>query len=64
MENSEEKSQLNLDVKLEETTHKVEQFYHNNKQNIFRGLIGLVVLIGAYAGFKSFYLEPKEKEAK
>ena len=64
MENSEEKSQLNLDVKLEETTHKVEQFYHNNKQNIFRGLIGLVVLIGAYAGFKSFYLEPKEKEAQ
>jgi len=64
MENSEEKSQLNLDVKLEETTHKVEQFYHNNKQNIFRGLIGLVVLIGAYAGFKSFYIEPKEKEAQ
>lgn len=64
MENSEEKKQLDLDATLIETSHKVESFYENNKKGIQYGALVIVLAIGAYMGFKTFYLEPKEKEAQ
>lgn len=64
MENSEEKKQLDLDATLIETSHKVESFYENNKKGIQYGALVIVLAVGAYIGFRSFYLEPKEKEAQ
>ncbi|MCK6611956.1 MAG: hypothetical protein L6Q78_13060 [Bacteroidia bacterium] len=64
MENTEEKNQLDLDATLVETSHKIESFYENNKKAINYGIIGIVVAIVLYVGFKQYYLEPKEKEAQ
>jgi tetratricopeptide (TPR) repeat protein len=55
---------LDLDKALVETTHKVEDFYSKNKKNINTALIALVVLVGAYIGYKKFYIEPKEAEGQ
>lgn len=58
------KNELDLDKTLVETTHKVEDFYTQNKKNINMALIAILVIAGGYIGYKKFYLEPKEVEAQ
>jgi tetratricopeptide (TPR) repeat protein len=55
---------LDLDKTLQETTHKVEDFYAKNKKNINIGLLAIAVLVGGYIGIKKLYLEPLEAEAQ
>lgn len=62
--NTQDKSSLDLDQKLIETTSSVEAFYHKNKKNINISIILIAVLIGGYVAVKNFYLEPREQEAQ
>ncbi len=55
---------LDLDVALANTTHKVEDFYTKNKKNINTALIVVVLAVVGYFGLKQFYFEPREKEAQ
>lgn len=55
---------LDLDVALANTQHKVEDFYSKNKNGINLALVALVVVVAGYFGIKKFYLEPKEAEAQ
>jgi tetratricopeptide (TPR) repeat protein len=64
MSDKKQNAELDLDKGLLETTHKVEHFYHNNKKNINIALIAIVVLVGAYIGYKKLYIEPKEDEGQ
>jgi len=57
-------SGLDLDATLMETTHKVEDFYHKNKKNIFTATVIILVAVVSYFGFTKFYLEDKEKDAQ
>jgi tetratricopeptide (TPR) repeat protein len=57
-------SGLDLDATLMETTHKVEDFYHKNKKNIFTATAIILVAVVSYFGFTKFYLEDKEKAAQ
>ncbi len=58
------KNELDLDKSLVETTHKVEDFYTQNKKNINIAIIALVVIIGGYFGYLKLVLEPNEIEAQ
>lgn len=64
MENNKEKSNLDLDETIVETTHKLESFYEKFKKQINLGLIAVAAVIAGYMGFKMWYLEPKEQEAQ
>lgn len=59
-----ENKELDLDKTLADTTHKVEDFYHNNKKQINMALIAIVVIIGGYLGYKKLIVEPMETEAQ
>lgn len=61
---TDKKNNLDLDVALANTQHKVEDFYTKNKKNINIAIIAIVVAVGAYFGLRKFYFEPKEAEAQ
>ncbi|MES2655336.1 MAG: tetratricopeptide repeat protein [Bacteroidota bacterium] len=64
MSEKHKESELDIDATLMETTHKVEEFYHDNKKNIL--IVGGVILgaILLYVCYNKFYVEPKQKEAE
>ena len=64
MTDKKENNELEIEKTLVETTHKVEDFYHKNKKQITYALIALVVIIGAYVGYKKLYVDPMEAEAQ
>jgi tetratricopeptide (TPR) repeat protein len=64
MAENKETNNLDLDKTLVDTTHKVEDFYANNKKQINIALIAIVVLIGGYVGYKKLILEPMDIEAQ
>lgn len=55
---------LDLDAALAGTTHRLEEFYNNNKKSITIAILAVVVLVGGYFGLNKFYFEPKENEAQ
>jgi len=55
---------LDLEKTLSNTSHKVEDFYSQNKKNINIALLALVAIIGGYIGYNKLYLAPKEAEAQ
>ncbi|MCC7534192.1 MAG: hypothetical protein IT246_09645 [Bacteroidia bacterium] len=57
-------NELDLDVALADTTHKLETLYLNNKKNINIAVIAIIAVVAGYFGVKKFYFEPKEKEAQ
>ena len=59
-----ESNELDLDKTLADTTHKVEDFYHNNKKPINIAIVATLVIVGAYLGYKKLYVEPMEEEAQ
>lgn len=59
-----ENNELDLDKTLADTTHKVEDFYHNNKKQINMALIAIVVIVGGYLGYKELIVKPMETEAQ
>lgn len=59
-----ETNDLDLDKTIVETTHKVEDFYNNNKKAINYALIAIVGVIAVYFSFKQLYLKPLEDEAQ
>lgn len=59
-----ENSELDLDKTLAETTHKVEDFYTNNKKQINMALIAILVIVGGYIGYTKMIVEPMEAEAQ
>lgn len=64
MTEKKESSELDIDRTLAETTHKVEDFYHNNKKQITYALIAIVVAIGGYLAYSKMYVQPMEEEAQ
>jgi tetratricopeptide (TPR) repeat protein len=64
MAENKETNNLDLDKTLVDTTHKVEDFYANNKKQINIALIAIVVLIGGYVGYKKLIVEPMNIEAQ
>ena len=46
MAENKETNNLDLDKTLVDTTHKVEDFYANNKKQINMAIIAVVVIIG------------------
>lgn len=61
---TDKKNNLDLDVALANTQHKVEDFYTRNKKNINIAIVAVVIAIAGYFGLKKFYFEPKEAEAQ
>jgi tetratricopeptide (TPR) repeat protein len=51
-------------VAVEEALGKSEQFIEKNKNLLFYILLGIIVIIGGYFGYRKFILGPKEKEAQ
>lgn len=51
-------------VAVEEALGKSEQFIEKNKNLLFYILLGIIVIVGGYFGYKKFILGPKEKEAQ
>lgn len=58
------KNNLDLDVALANTQHKVEDFYSRNKKSINIAVVAIVAAVGIYFGLKKFYFEPREAEAQ
>lgn len=59
-----ENNELDLDKALVDTTHKVEDFYTNNKKQINYALIAIVGIIAVYVSYTQLYLKPLETEAQ
>lgn len=59
-----ENQELDLDKKLADTTHFVEDFYHKNKKQLTYVLAALVVIIGGYVAYDQLYVSPMEDEAQ
>lgn len=51
-------------VAVEEALGRSEQFIEKNKNLLFYILLGIIVIVGGYFGYKKFILGPKEKEAQ
>jgi len=64
MAENKETNNLDLDKTLVDTTHKVEDFYANNKKQINMAIIAVVVIIGGYVGYKKLIVEPMDIEAQ
>ncbi|MFA6261949.1 MAG: tetratricopeptide repeat protein [Bacteroidia bacterium] len=64
MTDKKEHNELDLDKTLAATTHKVENFYHNNKKQINYAIVGVLAILALYVGFTKFYLSPLETEAQ
>lgn len=48
-------NELDLDVALADTTHKLETLYLNNKKNINIAVIAIIAVVAGYFGVKKFY---------
>lgn len=59
-----EKNQDEVILDVGSTLTKAEAFIENNKKSITYVVVGLLVGVASYFGFKYLYLEPLEKEAQ
>ncbi|HOE04418.1 MAG TPA: tetratricopeptide repeat protein [Bacteroidales bacterium] len=48
---------------FESTLSRTEQFIEKNQKTIIYVVIGIVLLVGGYIGYRSFIQQPREKEA-
>lgn len=49
---------------LDQGASKLEIFIEKHKQNVLYGISGIIILFLAYTGYKNYYKEPLEVEAK
>lgn len=49
---------------VEQTLSRTEQFIENNLKTILTVVVAVLIVVGGYYSFKSFYLKPLEEEAR
>jgi tetratricopeptide (TPR) repeat protein len=62
MAKDEEKNEEIVDV--EQVYTKTEEYIENNKKMLSYVAIAVIAIVGGYFGYKNFYIEPLETEAK
>lgn len=50
-------------IDIGQVKHQAEDFYEKHKMTIIGGLVGLIVIVGGWLGYKYMYQEPKNIEA-